>query len=160
MTCEKAHGKGSSPGRDGPACPSCGPRRVLGLSEPQFPSYASSPSPLEGEAQGAHTHTKDTTVIGTTRSQHTPCLHVVGLLTGPGPFCQGGSLQVTLTGVRCQLTVNQQDSPSFPVRLYKETCPPTLPWGISEAGTRPSGHYQAIPCERCGRHTVFLCIFH
>ena len=154
MTCEKRTLKEAV--RGGTARPE--PATDLGRSwaspSLSFPRMRQVPSPLEGEAQGAHTHAKDTTVTGT-RRQHTPCLHVAGLLTGLGLSVKEGTAGHAHRG-GCQLTVNQQDSPSFPVSSTRKHAHLPCPWGISE--TIIWTLHQAVFAKDVA-DTVFLCIF-
>ena len=144
MTCEKRTlkeavwggvGRSGKPATAWPV-PVVDPGRCWASPSLGFPRTRRVPSPLEREARGAHTHVKDTAVTGT-RRQHMPCLHVVGLLTGLGLSFKERTASHTHRG-GCQLTVNQQDSPSFPVISTRKHTLLSCPWGISEARTRPS----------------------
>ena len=106
-----------------------------------------------------HTHVKDTAVTGTHRQQ-TPCLHVVGLLTGLGlSFKERTASHTHRAG--CQLTVNQRDSPPFPVSATKKHAHLSFPWAISEEAARPSpGYYTTLSSRKMSQtHCLPVCFF-
>ena len=167
MTCEKrtlkeaVRGGAGRSGKPATAWPvlAVDPGRCWASPSLGFPRMRRVPSPLEREARGAHTPVKDTAVTGTSK-QHMPCLHVVGLLTGLGLSFKERTASHTHRG-GCQLTVNQQDSPSFPVRYTRKHTLLFCPWGISEAGTRPSsGHYTKLSLRKMWQTQSFCVFFH